>query len=158
MKVANNKKLLSATSENYTKEEIESNQELENKLQEFKKLDTNIKPPHYLGVIGENEWNRVVPLLSELPVSNLDYHLIAKYCIWYSVWRKSWQDVKKNKATLIEENSSGIKTKKINPDFTVMEKATTQIMRISNELGMTISSRMRLVDVTEDEEDDPFAQ
>lgn len=38
-----------------------------------------------------------------------------------------------------------------------MEKATTQLMRISNELGMTISSRMRLVDVSEDEEDDPFA-
>ncbi|ATF25055.1 phage terminase small subunit P27 family [Brochothrix thermosphacta] len=155
--MANNKKLLSATSKNYTKEEIESKQEIENKLHAFEKLDSNIKPPHYLDTMGKNEWNRVVPLLQDLPISNLDYHLIAQYCNWYSVWRKSWQDVKKNKATLIEENSSGIKTKKINPDFTVMEKATTQLMRISNELGMTISSRMRLVDVSEDEEDDPFA-
>ena len=57
---------------------------------------------------------------------------------------------------MFEINSVGTETKKINPSVNVMEKATTQIMRISNELGMTISSRMRLVDPQGDDDDDPF--
>lgn len=154
--MARNKKLLSSTSKNYTKEEIEEKLSVEEKLYKFEKLDSDTKAPHYLDGMGKKEWNRVLPLLEELPISSLDYHLIAQYCNWYSVWRKSWQDVKKNHTVMFEINSVGTATKKINPSVNVMEKATTQIMRISNELGMTISSRMRLVDPQGDDDDDPF--
>ena len=67
---------LNATKQGHrTKEELEDSELKENGLNQFDKLTVNNTPTD-LTDQAQKEWNRIVPLLQELPIAELDYTLI----------------------------------------------------------------------------------
>src|SRR5699024_11529888 len=64
---------------NRTKEELEQSELKENGLQQFTKINVETVPDG-LTENAAKEWLRVVPLLEQLPIAELDYSLIKKYC------------------------------------------------------------------------------
>ena len=64
---------------NRTKEELEEAALKENGLKQFQQINVD-NVPEGLTENAAKEWLRVVPLLEQLPIAELDYSLIKKYC------------------------------------------------------------------------------
>ncbi|HEF3510469.1 TPA: hypothetical protein R9094_002032, partial [Campylobacter jejuni] len=62
-----------------TKEELQEAENVENGLYEFNQINAE-NLPEDLTEGAAKEWGRVVPLLQQLPIAELDYGLIKKYC------------------------------------------------------------------------------
>ena len=78
--MAGRKPKLNATKQGHrTKEELEQSEYKENGLQKFEKINVD-SVPDGLTENAAKEWLRIVPLLEQLPIADLDYSLIKKYC------------------------------------------------------------------------------
>lgn len=132
---------------NRTKEELEQSELKENGLQQFTKINIETVPDG-LTENAAKEWLRVVPLLEQLPIAELDYSLIKKYC-----------EVLDQNDTLYRSISekSGIEgmvdpeTNRKTGAFMAYMESLKELRSICGQLGMTIDSRMRLVVPTESE-------
>ena len=132
---------------NRTKEELEQSEKVENGLNQFTKINVDYVPDG-LTENAAKEWSRVVPLLEQLPIAELDYSLIKKYC-----------EVVDQNDTLYRAISSkdGIEgmvdpeTNRKTGAFMAYMESLKELRSICGELGMTIDSRMRLVVPTESE-------
>ena len=132
---------------NRTKEELEQSELKENGLQQFTKINVD-SVPDGLTENAAKEWLRVVPLLEQLPIAELDYSLIKKYC-----------EVIDQNDTLYRAISSkdGIEgmvdpeTNRKTGAFMAYMESLKELRSICGQLGMTIDSRMRLVVPTESE-------
>ena len=132
---------------NRTKEELEQSEKVENGLQQFTKINVD-SVPDGLTENAAKEWSRVVPLLEQLPIAELDYSLIKKYC-----------EVVDQNDTLYRAISSkdGIEgmvdpeTNRKTGAFMAYMESLKELRSICGQLGMTIDSRMRLVVPTESE-------
>ena len=132
---------------NRTKEELEQSEKVENGLNQFSKINVD-SVPDGLTENAAKEWSRVVPLLEQLPIAELDYSLIKKYC-----------EVVDQNDTLYRAISSkdGIEgmvdpeTNRKTGAFMAYMESLKELRSICGQLGMTIDSRMRLVVPTESE-------
>src|SRR5699024_8908579 len=132
---------------NRTKEELEQSEKVENGLNQFTKINVD-SVPDGLTENAAKEWSRVVPLLEQLPIAELDYSLIKKYC-----------EVVDQNDTLYRAISSkdGIEgmvdpeTNRKTGAFMAYMESLKELRSICGQLGMTIDSRMRLVVPTESE-------
>src|SRR5690625_5082765 len=134
-----------------SKEEIAQRQAEQSALEEFEQIRDN--PPHYLPYMAKLEWKRILPLLKDLNISELDLTMVASYCQLYNHWRQLNNDLNKNGQIIIKEDGEGNEiSRQLNPSFNAMMKVQTELRQLSGQLGMTINSRMQLV-VPEDEEE-----
>ena len=132
---------------NRTKEELEQSEKVENGLNQFTKINVD-SVPDGLTENAAKEWSRVIPLLEQLPIAELDYSLIKKYC-----------EVVDQNDTLYRAISSkdGIEgmvdpeTNRKTGAFMAYMESLKELRSICGQLGMTIDSRMRLVVPTESE-------
>ena len=132
---------------NRTKEELEQSEKVENGLNQFTEINVD-SVPDGLTENAAKEWSRVVPLLEQLPIAELDYSLIKKYC-----------EVVDQNDTLYRAISSkdGIEgmvdpeTNRKTGAFMAYMESLKELRSICGQLGMTIDSRMRLVVPTESE-------
>ena len=109
----------------------------ENSLEQFKKIDVeNI--PDDLTENGKKEWLRVVPLLQQLPIAELDYDRIKRYCQLVALT----DDAYKHIMTYGTINDEG--TKRTPQYFNYMD-GLKELKSLCGSLGMTIDSRMKLV-------------
>ncbi|MCD2137181.1 phage terminase small subunit P27 family [Salinicoccus halitifaciens] len=142
-------------SRNESNEEKAQREAIKNKLNDFEKIQTT--PPVYLNKTAKAEWRRITPLLNDLPISNLDRTSIATYCNLYSIYRELEEEINETGEMINTYFADGtLKERKANPAIHEMLKVTKEIRAISAELGMTINSRMKLIEPTINE-DDPFA-
>lgn len=146
--MAGRKPKLNATKQGHrTKEELEQAEYKENGLQKFEKINVD-SIPEGLTENAAKEWLRIVPLLEQLPIADLDYSLIKKYC-----------EVVDQNDTLYRAISSkdGIEgmvdpeTNRKTGAFMAYMESLKELRSICGQLGMTIDSRMRLVVPTESE-------
>lgn len=148
--MARPRKLLGTMNKNLTKEEIEKREEQESRLYEFEHLDMDDVPQFlHSDERAVIEWRRIIPLMSELPISELDRQTMAQYCKYVSVYEQASEG-------LIEQ---GILTEegKENPLFNVMVKASKELKSITSAMGLNINSRMKIVTPETVEDDtDPF--
>jgi len=135
------KKLVENTTGHRTKEEILEREREQELLKDFEPLENS--PPSWLDEQGKKEFERIVPLLQQLPIAELDKTMIALYCNAYSKYITATEDVDENGITMIEVTSTGEKKKK-NPALAIMSDMGKEIRSIANALGMTIDGRMRL--------------
>lgn len=140
-------KLLSATSKNYTKEEIALKKAQEEALYDYEKLDMS-DIPMYLDELAKQEWKRIVPLLNELPISELDRQAVAQYCVFSSVFQQATEDFNIN---------GPICDGKVNPAIHIMNNASKELKSMANSLGLNINARLKIVVPEPVQEDDPFA-
>ena len=112
---------LNATKQGHrTKEELEHQELKENGLSQF-------------------------PLLEQLPIAELDYDRIKRYCQLVSLTDEAYRHIMQH-GTVNEEG-----TKRTPQYFTYMD-GLKELKSICGQLGMTIDSRMKLVVPTPDEQ------
>lgn len=135
--MARPRKLNAAKVGNHNKEELEQSEMRENSIEQFKKIDVeNI--PDDLTENGKKEWLRVVPLLQQLPIAELDYDRIKRYCQLVALT----DDAYKHIMTYGTINDEG--TKRTPQYFNYMD-GLKELKSLCGSLGMTIDSRMKLV-------------
>lgn len=120
-----------------TKEELQEAENVENSLYEFDQINVD-NLPEDLTEGASKEWLRVVPLLQQLPIAELDYGLIKKYCQLVDISDEAYREMQQV-GTYQSDNH-----RKTGPYVTFMD-TTREIISICGKLGMTIDSRMRLV-------------
>ncbi|MDW4222056.1 phage terminase small subunit P27 family [Staphylococcus saprophyticus] len=135
--MARPRKLNAAKVGNHNKEELEQSEMRENSLEQFKKIDVE-KIPDDLTENGKKEWLRVVPLLQQLPIAELDYDRIKRYCQLVALT----DDAYKHIMTYGTINDEG--TKRTPQYFNYMD-GLKELKSLCGSLGMTIDSRMKLV-------------
>jgi P27 family predicted phage terminase small subunit len=140
-------KLNDAKKGHRTKEELEQAELKENGLQQFTKINVDTVPEG-LTENAAKEWLRVVPLLEQLPIAELDYSLIKKYCEVLDQNDTLYRSIsEKNGIEGMVDPESNRKT----GAFMAYMESLKELRSICGQLGMTIDSRMRLVVPTESE-------
>ena len=147
------RKLLSEQKGNLTVEQQENFKEAEEKMGQLTPLSADI--PAFLqdSEVAAKLYVELVPLLKELPVSQLDRTQLAVYCQFYAVFVQASEII--NNDDLIEKSDRG---SKVNVAFQAQRQAQDQMSKIAPRLGMTIDSRLKIFTPKEDKEDDPFAK
>lgn len=109
-------------------------------------LITDIEPPTWLSDKAIVMWETVMPeLLRNKVLTVADIHNVEVFCMAYNRWRQAEDDIKVNGVTITNENTT-IK----NPAVTVVNEATTQMMKFGALLGLDPSSRQRLSGAAKD--------
>lgn len=135
---------LNATKQGHrTKEELEASELKENGLNQFDKLSVGTTPSD-LTKSAQQEWERVVPLLENLPISDLDYTLVKKYCELVDINDDAYQKIQK-------VGTFDPDTNKKTGAFAVYMESLKELRSICGSLGLTIDSRMRIVVPVENE-------
>lgn len=148
------KRKLNPTRNQTTEEQTQLN-DIKNKLEQFEKIQQT--PPANLNKKAKAEWRRITPLLNDLPISNLDKYSVSAYCNLYSIYLELEAEINESGEMIETYYADGtLKERKVNSAIHEMLKVQKEIRALTAELGMTINSRMRLVEPTLNE-DDPFA-
>lgn len=138
-------------------EEREQRQQHEEKLKGISPLKE--PPPFWMTTMAKNEWKRIYPHIIELPISELDRTLLAMYCTSYAQYRRALKDVEVEGQIVYEVNSKGFEVKKKNPSIEIMMQMSKEIRAIAGQLGLTLDSRLRLVGLgDEEDEEDPITK
>src|SRR5699024_1490010 len=104
--------------------------------------------PEGLTENAAKEWLRIVPLLEQLPIADLDYSLINKYCAVLDQNDTLYRSItSKERIDDIVDQETHRKKNAIIPKM----ESLKELRSICGQLGMTIDSRMRLVVPTESE-------
>lgn len=148
----------------YTEEELKKHKKGKDHIaRELAKQETlndyesiKVKPiPSHLDYYGKQEWKRVIPLLQELPIAELDRQLIESYCQLHAYKRRLQQNIEKYGTSINYYNDEGnLTSRRINPDYNAYLSTVKEIRMIANQLGMTINSRLELAVPEEGQEED----
>lgn len=135
-----NVKSLGDMQKHLTNEEKAQRQEMQKRLYEYSMLKGN--PPKWLSEYAKTEWDRIVPILiEEMPISELDSGLVATYCETLATIRECSEHIAKDGSLIVSTQSGGVKP---NPYVNIRERATKDLRSLSNDLGLSISSRAKL--------------
>jgi P27 family predicted phage terminase small subunit len=148
-----NLKLLAENKGNLTVKQQEDKKTAEKSMQELEPLEVN--PPDWLDGTAKKEYNRIIPLLQELPIASLDLALVSAYCQAYSDYQRATVELASGETVTFTERGS-----KVNPWHRVKVDSFNIINSIAPKLGLTIDSRMKIFTPTENkkEEADPMAR
>jgi P27 family predicted phage terminase small subunit len=145
------RKLLNAQQGNLTQEQQFQKKKEEEKLYNYEPLDFSYFP---MGLLrgAYPEWERIGNFAGSLPLSELDSQTLVSYCNYVYLYGKLAEEV----SVEGEVTSDG----KLNPKVTAMMGYSKQIKSATNDLGLTINSRLKLVapKEVEDESKDPLGQ
>lgn len=148
------------TTRNETKEEQIQREGINNELKSFTKIQTSVPKSIKSDRIAASEYRRLRPLLEELPISNLDLNLLIVYCQLYSIYRQLQKEIEEEGLVIETRYATGeLKERKINAALNSLLKISSEMRAIAGLLGLSIDSRMKLIDHNlESTEDDPFAK
>lgn len=145
------RKLLNAQQGNLTQEQQFKKKKEEEKLYNYEPLDFSYFP---MGLLkgAYPEWVRIGNFVGDLPLSELDSQTLVSYCNYVYLYSKLAEEV----SIEGEVTAEG----KLNPKVTAMLGYSKQIKSATNDLGLTINSRLKLVapKEVEDESNDPLGQ
>lgn len=148
----------------YTEEELKKHKKGKSHIaKELAKQETlndyvsiDVKPiPNHLDYYAKQEWKRVIPLLQELPIAELDRQLIESYCQLHGYKRRLQKDIEKHGTSIsYYDNDGNLVSRRANPDYNQFLSTIKEIRMIANQLGMTINSRLELAVPEEGKEED----
>lgn len=150
--MAPKRKMISETTKHYSKAEKESRKQAEKSLHEL--IPIQSEPPEWLDEVAQEEYHRIYPLLSELPIASLDLALVSTYCQAYSDYVDA--NLKLQTQDVVIETRNGTR---LNPLHTVKRDSFNIINSIAPKLGLTIDSRMKIMETknTEEKDIDPMS-
>src|SRR5699024_6907879 len=126
------------------------------KMHEYPQLDAS-KIPSNLDYFGKQQWKVIIPLLNQLPIAEHDRNLVESWCILYSQRRKLQRELDKNGEIITTYNDEGeIKNVRKNPAFDMLLATVKEMRMIANQLGLTVSSRLSMIEPEEEEAEDEF--
>lgn len=148
----------------YTEEELKKHKKGKDHVaKELAKQDTlnkydqlQVKPiPSHLDYYGKQEWKRIIPLLQQLPIAELDRQMIESYCQLHGYKRRLQKDIQEfGEVTNFYDNEGNLVNRRINPSYNAYLSTVKEIRMIANQLGMTINSRLDLANPDQEEEED----
>ncbi|MDN6291393.1 phage terminase small subunit P27 family [Tetragenococcus halophilus] len=146
------RKLLSQQKSRRTKEVQEEKQATEEIMDELIPLQNN--PPEWLDEEATKEWERILPLIRELPVADLDMALLAMYCQTYSNYLSATRNLEKNGMVVETERGS-----KLSSYYTVQRDSVNTMNSIAPKLGLTVEARLKILAPKDDKDQaDPFEE
>ncbi|MFE5031017.1 phage terminase small subunit P27 family [Streptomyces sp. NPDC056683] len=99
------------------------------------------KAPEWLNEVGQAEWDRLTPILSEMGIVTLaDRNAVAFYCQSYANYVAATEEV--NRHGVIVQGHRGVIAK--NPAVQVQRDALEQMNRWGGKLGLSPIDRVRL--------------
>lgn len=122
-------------------------------LNDYDKLDTSNIPSH-LDYYAKKEWERVVPLLNQLPIAELDRQLVESYCTLHAAKRRLEKDIQDNGISYAVTDREGNNVVRKNPSYELLLSTIKELRMMSSALGMTMSSRLDLAIPDEEQEED----
>ncbi|OYN65450.1 phage terminase small subunit P27 family [Bacillus safensis] len=137
--------LLVKGKKNLTKKEIEERRE-----QEIKAPDDKVKAPSYLPKDLKREFKRIADELKNIGIiTNLDVDALARFLFARKQYLQITEIILDTPITALTENSDGEKFEIANPAYSDLlinqDKLFKQCRQASSDLGLTISSRCKLV-------------
>lgn len=144
------RKMLSQQKTRRTKavqEELKGAEEAMGKLKPLAKT-----APDWLDEYATEEWDRIIPLVEELKIKELDRGLLATYCQTYSNYKNATLKLKEQ--GMVVETERGTK---LSSYYTVQRDSVNTMNSICPKLGLTVESRLKILAPTEDTTvSDPF--
>ena len=144
------RKMLSQQKTRRTKEvqeELKGAEEAMGKLKPITKT-----APDWLDDYAVEEWDRIMPLVEDLKVKELDRGLLATYCQTYSNYKNATLKLKEQ--GLVIETERGTK---LSSYYTVQRDSVNTMNSICPKLGLTVESRLKILAPSNDKEkSDPF--
>ncbi|WP_436937662.1 phage terminase small subunit P27 family [Staphylococcus xylosus] len=137
------RKLLSQQKSRLTKEMQNKKKATEEMLEKLTPLAPN--PPEWLDNTATKEWNRIYPLLQELPIASLDLMLVSTYCQAYSDYINATKRMNNSDAIIETERGT-----KLNQNHTIKRDALSQLNSIAPKLGLTVESRLKILEPKQD--------
>lgn len=144
------RKLLSQQKAYRTKdvqEQKKSTEEVMNGLTPLSK-----EPPDFLDDDAIQEWYRVLPLINELPIKDLDKGLLATYCQTYSNYKNATLKIQEEGMVVVTERGS-----KLSPNYTIQRDSVNTMNAICPKLGLTVESRLKIMEPKPKQQYDPFS-
>lgn len=148
------------TKKNLTKEEIRQRKEEEELLNVFEGIPE--RPPTWLSKLAKKEYKRIVPLMKELPIANLDLQIVCHYCEQVSSYLELTKDIQENGHNIPVRNDDGvIMNIKINPAVSKRLEVAREMRAAASMIGISLDSRIKIVapkknEVVEDPMDEFF--
>lgn len=113
-------------------------------------------PPDFLGAEALREWHRLARRLYEAGLlSTVDTSALAAYCTAYGRWEQAERQLREFRDLVVTTQHNN---RIPNPLLGIANKAMADMMRYAAELGMTPSSRSRVVAKPPPDDDDPAAK
>jgi P27 family predicted phage terminase small subunit len=127
---------------NLTKQEIE-----ERRAQEIKAPTDNIEPPSYLNTKKLKEkFNNLADELKRIEImSNLDTDALARFVFAQDMYEKLTKQLSKIKPIIKDEAGNLIENEVYSKSLINQDKLFKQCRQAASDLGLTISSRCKLV-------------
>ncbi|MHD0449155.1 phage terminase small subunit P27 family [Staphylococcus cohnii] len=141
------RKLLSQQKSRRTKEVQEEKQETEEAMGEL--IPLSDRPPDWLDKGAVEEWHRILPLIRELPVKDLDKGLLATYCQTYSNYKNA--TLKLQEEGMVVETERGTK---LSSHYTVQRDSVNTMNSICPKLGLTVESRLKILEPKQEVKND----
>ena len=146
------RKMLSQQKTRRTKEvqeELKGAEEAMGKLKPITKT-----APDWLDDYAVEEWDRIMPLVEDLKIKELDRVLLATYCQTYSNYKNATLKLKEQ--GLVIETERGTK---LSSYYTVQRDSVNTMNSICPKLGLTVESRLKILAPSNDKEkSDPFEE
>src|SRR5699024_132798 len=110
------------------------------------------EPPDFLDDDAIQEWYRVLPLINELPIKDLDKGLLATYCQTYSNYKNATLKIQEKGMEVVTERGS-----KLSPNYTIQRDSVNTMNAICPKLGLTVESRLKIMEPKPKQLSDPFS-
>lgn len=123
---------------NLTTEKQEELKETEAKLEQLTPIQKT--PPSWLTAPAKKEYKRIIVLLQELNVADLDLAMITTYCQAYADFQQATKELAKDEVVTFTERGS-----KVNPWHRVKVDSYGIINSIAPKMGLTLDSRMKIM-------------
>ncbi len=115
---------------------------------------SSARPPDFLGNTARAEWDRISREMELLGmITGIDQAILAAYCQAYGRWADAENRLDTIDKTLYRTAGGNVQT---SPLLWVANRAMEQMIRAAAELGLSPSSRSRVVTV-EKKNNNPFA-
>lgn len=124
-------------------------------LTEYTQLNPEV--PRHLNYFAKQEWEKITPLLMELPIAQHDLNLVENWCLLYSQRRKLQREIDTmGEVIYVKDDEGNIKSMKKNPAFDMIHSVIREQRMLASQLGLTISSRLELSTGSDEVEEDEF--
>src|SRR5699024_2515675 len=108
--------------------------------------------PDFLDDDAIQEWYRVLPLINELPIKDLDKGLLATYCQTYSNYKNATLKIQEEGMVVVTERGS-----KLSPNYTIQRDSVNTMNAICPNLGLTVESRLKIMETKPKQQNEPYS-
>src|SRR5699024_1793030 len=108
--------------------------------------------PDFLDDDAIQEWYRVLPLINELHIKDLDKGLLATYCQTYSNYKNATLKIQEEGMVVVTESGS-----KRSPNDTIQRNSVNTMNAICPKSGPTVESRLKIMEPKTKQQYDPFS-